>query len=48
MVTPVAVFDLGARFFLDGTVAQTGIALPTPGYGVEREFMFWLRVHGLP
>jgi len=46
VVTPVPRLDLGARFFLDGYIAQTGGNLRlNAGYFDLRELMFWTRVH---
>jgi hypothetical protein len=39
--------DVGARFFVDGTVGQTGTPAAAPGYFDVREVMFWIRFHDL-
>jgi hypothetical protein len=44
VVTPVQRLDLGARFFVDGYVAQSGSAF-IPGYFDLRTLTIWLRVH---
>jgi hypothetical protein len=43
VVTAVPWMDIGARFFIDGCVAQS--TPPTPGYFDMRALMFWLRFH---
>jgi hypothetical protein len=45
VVSPAALLDIGLRFFIDGTVAQTGGG-SAPGYFDMRELVFWLRFHG--
>jgi hypothetical protein len=45
VVTPVPRLDIGARFFVDGYVAQTGGSGGNLGYFDMRELMFWTRVH---
>jgi hypothetical protein len=39
--------DVGTRFFVDGTVGQTGTPAAAPGYFDLREVMFWIRFHDL-
>lgn len=43
VVSPTSRFDVGARFSLDGYVANTNFGGPGPGYFDMRELMFWLR-----
>jgi hypothetical protein len=46
VLMPAPRVDIGARFFVDGYVAQSGGgAGSTPGYFDLREVMFWTRVH---
>ncbi|MFL5378059.1 MAG: hypothetical protein ACJ787_09095 [Myxococcales bacterium] len=42
-VTPVPALDFGARFSLDGYVAQTGTSGSEPGFFDLRALMLWLR-----
>ncbi|MFL5406293.1 MAG: hypothetical protein ACJ79O_10595 [Myxococcales bacterium] len=42
-VTPVPALDIGARFSLDGYVAQTGTTGSEPGFFDLRALMLWLR-----
>jgi hypothetical protein len=46
IVTPAPQFDIGARFFLDGYVAQSGASSSGgPNYFDLRALMFYFRVH---
>jgi hypothetical protein len=46
VVSPTRILDLGARFSLDGYVAQTGGSPDRAGYFDLRALMFWIRFHG--
>jgi len=46
VVTPAPRFDIGARLFLDGYVAQSGgSSSGNPNYFDLRALMFYFRVH---
>ncbi|HYZ89088.1 MAG TPA: hypothetical protein VE620_07320 [Myxococcales bacterium] len=45
ILTPAPRLDIGARFFIDGKVAETGNVALGAGYFDLRELMFWTRVH---
>jgi len=46
IVTPAPQFDIGARFFLDGYIAQSGgSSSGNPNYFDLRALMFYFRFH---
>jgi len=46
VLTPMPLLDIGARFFLDGYVAQSGgSSSGNPGYFDLRALMLWVRFH---
>ena len=45
VVSPTPVLDIGARFFLDGYVGNSGSISLGGGYFDRRTLMFWFRVH---
>jgi hypothetical protein len=45
VVSPAQLLDIGARFALDGFVAESGGGGATPGYFDLRSLMFWIRLH---
>jgi hypothetical protein len=46
VVSPTPLMDIGARFFLDGYVAQSGgSSSGNPGYFDLRALMLWFRIH---
>src|SRR6266851_2430436 len=46
VLTPMPRLDIGARFFLDGYVAQSGgNSSGNPGYFDLRALMLWIRIH---
>jgi hypothetical protein len=44
VLTPTPLLDIGARFFVNGYVAQTGGG-GSLGYFDLRALMFWIRIH---
>jgi hypothetical protein len=45
VVTPTPLLDIGARFFLDGFVGESGGVSPGFNYFDLRALMVWFRIH---